>query len=217
MKMLRQFYFFLASMLFLVVQESEAQTKPKVSTEKTSTEKTSTAPVPKTTQPAQNTKTVGMSMEDFAKLFPAETKPMPFAVGKLWLQKKPQNNALDAAVVRQYIANNKIWVNNLQKDVIPNSANFYPVAQVTLHPNFYSFLVADSQGDTINVYLLNYTKEGKFSDGVCAISVRPPAEGYSRNTILTDGKMIMVKEAKQGTAKLFTFDVWDIGNLHGRL
>lgn len=227
MKMLRQFYFFLASMLFLAVQESEAQTKPKISTEKTSTEKistektntekTSTAPVPKTTQPAASTKTVGMSMEDFAKLFPAETKPMPFAVGKLWLQKKPQNNALDAAVVRQYIANNKIWVNNLQKDVIPNSANFYPVAQVALHPNFYSFLVADSQGDTINVYLLNYTKEGKFSDGVCAISVRPAAEGYSRNTILTDGKMIMVKEAKQGTAKLFTFDVWDIGNLHGRL
>jgi hypothetical protein len=227
MKMLRQIYFFLASILFLVSQESVAQTKPKISTEKTSNEKinvektnaekTNVEVAPKPTQPVKPAKTVGMSMEDFAKLFPSETKPMPFAVGKLWLQKKPQNTALDAAVVRQYIANNKIWINNLQKDIIPTSANFYPVAQVALHSNFYSFLVADSQGDVINVYLLNYTKEGKFSDGVCAISVRPPAEGYSRNTILTDGKMIMVKEAKQGTAKLFTFDVWDIGNLHGRL
>jgi hypothetical protein len=212
MKMLKQFYFFLAPILFLVNQESEAQTKPQNSTEKPNTES-----VPKTTQPVKPAKTVGMSIEDFAKFFPAETTPMPFTVGKLWLQKKPQNNALDAAVIRQYISNNKIWINNLQKDVIPAAANFYPVAQVTLRPNFYSFLVADSQGEIINVYLLNYTKDGKFSDGVCAISVRPPAEGYSRNTILTDGKMIMVKETKQGTAKLFTFDVLEIGNLHGRL
>lgn len=225
MKILKQISFFLASIVLLVVQESVAQTKPKINNEKSSTEaapKTKqTTPNTQTTQIPANTKAatkaVGMPIEDFAKLFPAETKPMPFAVGKLWLQKKPQNTALDAAVVRQYIANNKIWINNLQKDIIPTSANFYPVAQVALHSNFYSFLVADSQGDVINVYLLNYTKEGKFSDGVCAISVRPAAEGYSRNTILTDGKMIMVKEAKQGTAKLFTFDVWDIGNLHGRL
>ncbi len=205
MKMLNSFYFLFSLVTFFGIVASnytQAQTTPTPNN----------SPSPATTS-SKNVATI----EDFAKLFAPETKPMPFAVGKVWLLKKPKTEPLPPQLIKQFIANNKIWVNNLKKEAIPTPENFYPIAQVNLHPNFYSLLVADSQGETINVYLLNYSKEGKFADGVCAISVRPVAEGYSRNTILTDGRMIMVKEAKQGTSQLFTFDVWEIGNFQGRL
>jgi hypothetical protein len=212
-----------------------AQNQPKVSTQSknpTNTGNPSGAMPSNTTLPAnvpqaKENKTDGKmdnmskektaAIDDFAKLFASETKPMPFAVGKVWLQKKPKAEALTESLAKRYILNNKIWVNNLKKETIPTSENFYPVAQVVLSANFYSFLVANSQNDVTDVYLLNYSKEGKFIDGVCAISIRPSTESYFRNTILTDGRMIMVKESKQGSSQLFTFDLWDIGNFHGRL
>jgi hypothetical protein len=157
------------------------------------------------------------TFEAYVKLFPVEQKPLPFAVGKVWFNKQPKQAALDNATIRKYISNGKIWVNNLQKAVLPESNIFYPVTQIRLHPNFYSLLVTTSQEETRDVYLLTYTKEGKFVDGVCVIVGRPATENFSRSTIFAGGMILMVKESKQGKANLYTFDIWDIGSLHGKL
>lgn len=162
---------------------------------------------------AQNT---ALPFEKFVQLFPVETKPLPFAVGKVWLNKKPKQAALDNPTIAKYIKDAKIWGTNLLKTTLPSSPTFYPVARVNIHANFYTLLVATSQEESADVYLLTYTKEGKFIDGVCAIIARPVAEGYSRSTIIDGGMVLMVKESKQGKPQLFTFDVWDIGTLHGK-
>lgn len=158
-----------------------------------------------------------MDFDKFIALFPMEKKPLPYAVGKSWLNKQPKQAILDNATVKKYISIAKIWTNNLQKSAIPESTTFYPVAQVKLHANFYSFLVATSQAESADVYLLTYNKEGKFVDGICVITVRPPDEGVSRSAIFAGGMVLMVKEMKQGKASLFTYDIWDIGTLHGKL
>jgi hypothetical protein len=164
---------------------------------------------------AQNT---ALSFEKFLALFPTEKKPLPFAVGKVWLLKQTKQAVLDNATIKKYIILNiKIWSNNLQKIPMPLSPTFYPVAQINLHPNFYSLLLSTSQDENGEVYLLTYNKEGKLIDGVCVIIVRPVSEGYSRSSIFAGGMVLMVKETKQGKANLFTFDINDIGNLHGKL
>jgi hypothetical protein len=162
---------------------------------------------------AQNT---ALPFDKFVQLFPVETKPLPFAVGKVWLNKKPKQAALDNATITKYIKDAKIWGTNLLKTTLPSNPTFYPVARVNIHSNFYTLLVATSQEESADVYLLTYTKEGKFIDGVCAIVARPVTEGYSRSTIIDGGMVLMVKESKQGKPQLFTFDLWDIGTLHGK-
>jgi hypothetical protein len=158
-----------------------------------------------------------LPFEQFIKLFPTETKPLPFAVGKVWLNRQVKQPALDKATIKKYITNCKIWATNLLKTTMPESENLYPVAKINLHNNFYTLLVANSQEESSDVYLLTYTKDGRYVDGVCVIVARPAAEGYSRSTILDGGKVLMVKESKQGKPQLFTFDIWDIGTLHGKL
>lgn len=164
---------------------------------------------------AQNKSAV--DFDKFVALFPLEKKPFPYAVGKSWFNKQPKQATLDNATVKKYISIAKVWTNNLQKSNIPEYANFYPVAQVKIHADFYSFLVATSQAESADVYLLTYNKEGKFVDGICVITVRPPDEGLSRSAIFAGGMVLMVKEMKQGKANLFTYDIWDIGTLHGKL
>lgn len=158
-----------------------------------------------------------MDFDKFVALFPLEKKPFPYAVGKSWFNKQPKQAILDNATVKKYISIAKVWTNNLQKSSIPEYTSFYPVAQVKIHAGFYSFLVATSQEETADVYLLTYNKEGKFIDGICVIIVRPPDAGISRSAIFAGGMVLMVKEMKQGKASLFTYDIWDIGTLHGKL
>ncbi len=155
--------------------------------------------------------------DKFTALFPLEKKPFPYAVGKSWLNKQPKQAILDNIIVKKYISVAKVWTNNLQKSAIPEYSTFYPVAQIKVHANFYSFLVATSQSESADVYLLTYNKEGKFVDGICVITVRPPEIGISRSAIFAGGMVLMVKEMKQGKANLFTYDIWDIGTLHGKL